>query len=283
MKWIPEPEEFFVGYLSEVPSKTASIIRKVIIGIGITVVIVGFLLVYSQGEFSTSNFEYGEYKNVEGYLFKEPVPHIKVPLLDTTGKTEYNSILLVGFGKMGAGNTLKGFENQLGNLDGKFIRITGQKIHGQGKALLQIEENAMPEILKSPVKGIVSGIDETGGASMRGEIVDPKCYFGVMRPGEGKPHMSCAIRCISGGIPPVFFSVEDQEYYLVLDENLQPANQSVTGLVGYELSLAGRTARLDDWKVLIVNNDQLKKHSRNAPFIRTLMAMEEGMTKCGMN
>jgi hypothetical protein len=283
MKWIPEPDEFFVGYFPEAPTETSSIIRKVIIGIGIAVVIIGFLLVYSQREFSASSFEYGEYKSVEGYLFKGPVPHIKVPVPDAEGKTEFNSILLVSFGKMGAGSTLNGFENQLGDLDGKFIRITGQKIHGHGKALLQIEENAMPEILNRPVDGIVSGIDETGGVSLQGEIVDPKCYFGVMKPGEGKPHMSCAIRCISGGIPPVFYSVDEEEYYLVLDENLQPANQRVTGMVGYEVSLTGRMGKLDDWKVIVVNTEQLKKQSRSVEILRTMMAMEEGMTKCGMN
>jgi hypothetical protein len=37
---------------------------------------------------------------------------------------------------------------------------------------------------------------------LRGEIVDSKCYLGVMNPGDGKVHRDCAARCISGGIPP---------------------------------------------------------------------------------
>ena len=40
--------------------------------------------------------------------------------------------------------------------------------------------------------------------SLTGEIVDSKCYFGVMNPGNGKVHRDCAVRCISGGIPPAF-------------------------------------------------------------------------------
>ena len=46
---------------------------------------------------------------------------------------------------------------------------------------------------------------------VKGEIVDPKCFFGVMKPGEGKPHKDCAIRCILGGIPPVL-KVTDESW-----------------------------------------------------------------------
>ena len=28
------------------------------------------------------------------------------------------------------------------------------------------------------------------------------CFLGVMKPGRSKPHRACAVRCISGGIPP---------------------------------------------------------------------------------
>ena len=43
-----------------------------------------------------------------------------------------------------------------------------------------------------------------GAVQFTGEIVDSKCYFGVMNPGNGKVHRDCAARCISGGIPPAF-------------------------------------------------------------------------------
>jgi hypothetical protein len=43
-----------------------------------------------------------------------------------------------------------------------------------------------------------------GEFDLVGEIVDSKCYFGNMNPGNGKVHRDCAVRCMSGGIPPVF-------------------------------------------------------------------------------
>jgi hypothetical protein len=45
---------------------------------------------------------------------------------------------------------------------------------------------------------------DLGEVQLTGEIVDSKCYFGVMNPGNGKVHRDCAVRCISGGIPPAF-------------------------------------------------------------------------------
>jgi hypothetical protein len=46
--------------------------------------------------------------------------------------------------------------------------------------------------------------EDLGEVQLTGEIVDSKCYFGVMNPGAGKVHRDCAVRCISGGIPPAF-------------------------------------------------------------------------------
>jgi hypothetical protein len=41
-----------------------------------------------------------------------------------------------------------------------------------------------------------------GPVDLTGEIVDTKCYLGVMRPAVGKVHRACAARCLSGGVPP---------------------------------------------------------------------------------
>jgi len=35
-----------------------------------------------------------------------------------------------------------------------------------------------------------------------GELVDTKCWSGVMPPATGTVHRACAIRCLSSGVPP---------------------------------------------------------------------------------
>jgi hypothetical protein len=49
-----------------------------------------------------------------------------------------------------------------------------------------------------------------GRATLRGEIVDTKCYLGAMKPGAGRPHKECATLCISGGVPPCLLFCDEQ-------------------------------------------------------------------------
>jgi hypothetical protein len=49
---------------------------------------------------------------------------------------------------------------------------------------------------------------------VRGEIVDSKCFLGVMVPGSGKTHKDCASLCLRGGIPPALY-VRDQSGQIV--------------------------------------------------------------------
>jgi hypothetical protein len=46
---------------------------------------------------------------------------------------------------------------------------------------------------------------------LRGELVDTKCWLGVMRPSTGKVHRACAVRCLAGGVPPGLLVRRDGE------------------------------------------------------------------------
>lgn len=46
-------------------------------------------------------------------------------------------------------------------------------------------------------------IEALGDADLTGEIVDSKCFLGVMKPGAGLTHKACAELCLRGGIPPI--------------------------------------------------------------------------------
>jgi hypothetical protein len=71
-----------------------------------------------------------------------------------------------------------------------------------------------------------------------GELVDTKCFLGVMRPATGKVHRACAVRCLSGGVPPGL---------LVRDAKGDGVVLLLTGHGGKELDfdveLAGRVVR----------------------------------------
>lgn len=277
-KVVPEIDEFYVGYLPEAPGNTATFVQKVVIGIGTLILVVIVLLVLSQKPFSNSVFNYEKLSTREGFLFKGPVPHLKVPLKDETGK--FRTILLVGFGKAGADKTLAGFEKTLGVLDGKLVRLNGYLIQGNGKSLMQLEEKSPPLVLDSVFAGTIqTSLTPKGDVSLSGEIVDPKCFFGVMKPAEGKPHRSCAIRCIAGGIPPVL-RTNTSDFVLLLGDDFQPVNQQVLSMVGDQIEISGQLVQFDDWKIILIKRDQLASISNMAQLARNLMVMEQGITLC---
>src|SRR5262249_36092979 len=63
---------------------------------------------------------------------------------------------------------------------------------------------------------VPESIHNLGTVTLTGEIVDSKCYLGVMNPGQGKVHRDCAERCISGGIPPIFAMSDGREQFLLV-------------------------------------------------------------------
>ncbi len=280
-KWIPEPDEFFVGYIPDAPQQTSFILRRIIICLGFVVVIIGITIAVSQREFSTANFEYGKFTTVVGYLFSNPLPHLKIERgKDSTGLPIYQTVLLVGEGKAGANETIKEYQNHLGKMEGHLIKLQGQLIHGHHKVVLQLSPERLPERVEEAQALEPVLLKEINDSNISGEIVDPKCYFGVMKPGEGKPHRSCAIRCISGGIPPVFHVNGLSEYYLLLDENLQPVNQRILDIVGDNITLHGKAYQFDDWKIFLLNESFLKEQAKAGKIRRNLMAMQEGITSC---
>jgi len=59
-------------------------------------------------------------------------------------------------------------------------------------------------------------VEHLGQVELEGELVDTKCWLGVMRPATGKVHRACAARCLSGGVPPGLLIRNDTGTTLVL-------------------------------------------------------------------
>jgi hypothetical protein len=275
--------EFYIGYQPQATKQIASFIKKVIAVVGIGVCVIALLLASNQRKFSPSVFDYGINSTVEGYYSEKPVPHIAVPLgINSGGKELFQNVLLVGFGKAGATNVMTKLRSRKGkSLEGAKIELTGFMIYGNGKALLQItEEDNSNIVFLAGATAPVQILDTAGVTTLNGEIVDPKCYFGVMKPGEGKTHRSCAIRCIAGGIPPVFHASDREEYFLIVNENWQPVNEEVLNLVGDQITITGKEIVWNDWRILKVNTADLRAMASSKRITQQLMAFETGMTIC---
>ena len=89
--------------------------------------------------------------------------------------------------------------------------------------------------------------------TLSGEIVDSKCYLGVMNPGSGKVHRDCAVRCISGGAPPSFIARDAAgvlKVMLLTGADARTLNADVLDFVAEPLKITGTLVRRGDTLVL---------------------------------
>lgn len=254
-------DEFYIGWQDKAPPSYAKKAKRAVLALVIIVPLVAILLVVTQQPFATSNFEIAQLRTLEGILITEPIPCLKMPTgVDSKGVQQFQRVLLIGDGKKSAIPALNKIEHaQQQSLDGKAIKLEGKLLYFDGKLAMELSKDVQVFKGFSNLKDAPSFQQNLGEATLRGEILDPKCYLGVMRPGEGKPHRSCAIRCIEGGIPP-FFKVATKEdahqYFFVLDANGNPVNDKVAKYVADEVQICGSVERWDDWYVVKMDMNQ---------------------------
>lgn len=191
-------QEFYVGYLPEAPKGIAAGIRGVIAFLMVLAVCGAVLFALSQQTFAPAIFEYGKESELEGILESAPAPALLVTRPGANAEqSQYSRYLLVAAGKRGA-------NQRIAPLTGKKVRLRGTLIYRNGATMIELGNAPIQEIAQTARTSDTS--IRFGPAELTGEIVDSKCNFGVMNPGAGKVHKDCAIRCISGGVPPVFLS-----------------------------------------------------------------------------
>ncbi len=263
-----QPGDFYIGWMSKAPSSFTSHIKKVLLALLVLVIVTGVLLAVSQKKFSTANFEFGTLTKVEGIYFSNPIPCIKaINGKDIFGNYSYITIPLLGFGKMGAESIINTFEKEKNiSLNQKEVTLKGTLLYNDGKLLMQIDENDQPfvHIGNNAEEPLLPVQENLGTMQVKGEIVDPKCYFGVMKPGQGKPHKDCAIRCILGGIPPVLRVSNNNgksNYYIIVGSNGEKMNEAVKGFIAEPVTINAKAVKYDDWIILYVNPKGIEHYS----------------------
>ncbi len=256
-------DEFYIGWQDEAPPGVSRRVRNFILVVCVILPSLGALLVLNQAGFATSSFELGRPSEVEGILVTKPASFLAVNRgKDAEGQPVFQNILLVGRGKFGAGQMLAEFEKKRGSLDGKMVKMRGYLIYHDGKSLLEIEALLYVKEPDAEMQSPPSFMPFGKGAFI-GDIADPKCLFGVMKPGHGKPHRSCAARCIAGGIPPVLKTVAangNTQYFLLADAENGAFSEEVLPFIGYPVQVCGELRQLGDWLVLF--KDRKKGLSR---------------------
>lgn len=184
-------DDFYIGYLDRSPAGLSRHNRRLVGVLALLVVAVTALLASLQTPAEPGIFEFGVQRTFEGVLHETPLPILR-SVSDTGTVTNY---LLVGAGKYGLPEFARGHH-------GARVRFNGSLIQKGRAMMLELNDQPSFAVLSPPTPDIRPAREALGDVVLFGELVDTKCYFGVMRPATGKVHRACAVRCLSGGVPP---------------------------------------------------------------------------------
>ncbi len=227
-----EPE-FYVGYLP-MPRGAARFVRIAVPGALWIMAIAAAVLSRSQPDAGSGSWDDANLRTFTGVVVASPYPML---MADDRGDGKPGAMLLVEMGKFGGGQ-------RAAPLDGTRATIAGYLLERDGRRMIELAPgtDAFP-LPSGPAANTALPVRRLGEATLRGEIVDSKCFLGAMRPGEGKTHKECAALCIAGGIPPMLITRDergDATYYLLTNADGGAIGSEVLPLVADPVEVQGQ-------------------------------------------
>ncbi len=237
------PHEMFVGYLP-----TPTVDRRFLLAalpLGVAALTEASWLVASKlqdpgaGEWRT-----GEIHQITGGLVTHPYPMIRTPAFDAPYGVR--TALLVATGKCNSSLSV-------GNDKSRPMTASGVLIQRKDRQMLEVppfsEDWLTPANVVLPREVTNPSEERLGAHKLAGQIMDSKCFFGVMRPGRGKTHKACASLCIRGGIPPSFWARDragGERVLLLTDEFGGPVPKEILPYVADPVEAEGEIVRIGD-------------------------------------
>lgn len=246
-------DDFYIGYLPQAPTAVAGTVRRAVLGLLLLAALVAAVLALAQRPFDVSFFEFGAPRAFVGTVVLEPYPMLRLDRPGHDGSPDgvaASHYYVVAFGKSGAHQALAPF-------DGQRVELEGSLIYRDDQTMLELVDGSVNPLPSGvPLAAVASGLESWGEVTLRGEIVDSKCYLGVMKPGHHKPHRACASLCIRGGIPPIFVPYGDDAanseaalatgHLLLVGPERRALSDEILDWLAEPVEITGRVHRLDD-------------------------------------
>jgi hypothetical protein len=204
----------------------------------------GWLVASELGDPGAGRWEQGATHVVDGALIAAPYPMLRV--FDRAAPFGVRTVLIVAQGK--CTSALK-----LAALDRTPVKARGVLIARKDRRMLEVPlsvnqwleplEADLPSLLVDPPT------ERLGAVRLAGQIMDSKCFFGVMRPGHGKTHKACAALCIRGGVPPSLWARDGEgreSVLLMTDAKGGPLGEDILPLVADPVEATGEIVRVGD-------------------------------------
>lgn len=244
--------EFFVGYL---PMSRSAMRFSLAAGTGMMAVILLFGTVFAAFQRTPGEplhaAAYGV--NYAGLLLALPHPHLRTSNADGT----FTTLLFTGW--------VKNNVDLPADKVGQVVVATGNLYERAGFRMLEgasgfATAGDLPPSDLERLRSVPS--EDLGEVTLRGEIVDSKCYAGRMRPGVGHGHRACAQLCILGGIPPVLvtFGADGSEtHYVLASTEGGRVNEAVAPFAAEPVEVRGRLERRGDLHVLHIDPAEIRR------------------------
>ena len=248
-----DQDEFYIGYEASMPPRTARFVSIAVIVAGCGVAALAVLVAAGHTRLQGGVFEFGHPQSFSGTIVERPYPALRLD-----GREERDSsLLLVAPGKHGADALVAG-------LDGQHVSLMGTRILRSGRTMLEVEpasiaasatkaEHERPAAASAGASGELS--------TLTGEVVDSKCFMGVMVPGDGKTHADCAALCLRGGIPPALY-VRDRSdrsaLVLLAGSRNEAIGPRLSEFAGEAVEVTGILERTGEWPVVRVESMRRK-------------------------
>jgi sulfoxide reductase heme-binding subunit YedZ len=251
---------FYIGWLGKTDIATIRTLKQFVFPAALIGLLFLITFSFSQKRIANSEYKYNEVAQYTGTISNRPFPHIIfIKGKDSFGNSKSEVLPLVNASKFGAdsliANWCKNKPNCSATIRGTIItrdKVNAMELSDEAASFLPAK-NTYPEIISNPIL--------IGEKKITGEIIDPKCYLGTMNPGEGKPHRSCAIRCISGGIMPMITYNEKgiKKYAVLLGKNGEKINNEVLDYVAEPIAIKGKLFKYENWQVFYIEVKNIKR------------------------
>lgn len=240
-------DEFYIGWEAKAAPGIGKTLRRAVVVVLALALLVPLVLAMAQRMIGASVFEWGNHKMFSGILQTTPYPHLLVPRPgNVTGQDRFSTYYLVAPWKFGLDR------NTIAPFDGKSVVLQGTLIYRGNQTMIEVQPGTIQVTNSSTMPALPQTI-QLGNQTLTGEIVDSKCFLGVMNPGQLTPHRACAIRCISGGVPPVLLVRQKDGpavYLLLVSAEGKPVNKQVLDLVAEPVEITGNVERQGELLIL---------------------------------
>jgi len=240
-------DEFFIGYAPPMPAGIARFIARIVTGLAIGLLVWAAVIAAGHIPLDGGTFEFGHPQRFTGTIVEHPYPALR---LEETEHTPFATLLLVAPGKHGADELVRG-------LDGRHVALRGTRIRRGALTMIELEPGSLvSEEQKGPTPQPSIPDRETAdtaAVTVTGEVVDSKCFLGVMVPGSGKTHKDCASLCLRGGVPPALFVHDragESALMLLAETSGAAIGARAPQVAGEAVEMTGVLQRQGGWLIL---------------------------------